>query len=73
MALTPVVEIFGGIYHRYYGTAAPSDANEGPFMVGDEVINTAPAAGGSSYRGWVCTTAGTGATATFKGFGLLET
>jgi len=44
--------------------AAPSSAGDGYFNVGDWVINTAPAAGGTLL--WVCTGAGTGATATFK-------
>lgn len=60
---------------EYWGTAAPSASTDiGPYKIGDIVWNTAPAAGGASYMGWVCTTAGaTGATATFKGFALIET
>jgi hypothetical protein len=77
MAMESFITQHGGTLGltRYYGTAAPSLATDiGPYKVGDEVINTAPAAGGGSYRGWVCTTAGaTGATSTWKGFGLLET
>jgi len=72
MALTSVVLKHRGSYTAYEGTAAPTVATEGPFMVGDIVWNTVPAAGGATYMGWVCTTAGTGATATFKGFGLIE-
>jgi len=77
MAMESWRETFGGTLGltRYYGTAAPSASTDiGPYKLGDEVINTAPAAGGGSYRGWVCTTAGaTGATSTWKGFGTLET
>jgi len=76
MAMESFREAFGPLNNsRYYGTAAPSASTDiGPYAVGDEVINTAPAAGGGSYRGWVCTTAGaTGATSTWKGFGTLET
>ncbi len=59
---------------QYWGTAAPSAATDvGPFKVGDIVWNTAPAAGGATYMGWVCTTAGaTGATSTWKGFALIQ-
>lgn len=59
---------------EYWGTAAPSAATElGPFKLGDVVWNTAPAGGGATYMGWVCTSAGdTGATSTWKGFGLIE-
>jgi len=42
----------------------PSHAGDGSFDLGDWVINTAPTAGGTLL--WVCTGAGTGATATFK-------
>lgn len=42
----------------------PSHAGDGNFNVGDRIINIAPAAGGTAE--WICTAAGTGATATFK-------
>jgi len=57
-----------------WDNAAPSTA--GDWEVGSRVYNTAPAAGGSSYIGWVCTTAGTlvpPVVPVFKGFGLIET
>jgi hypothetical protein len=59
---------------QYWATAAPSASTDiGPYSVGDVVWNTAPAAGGATYMGWVCTTAGaTGATSTWKGFGLIQ-
>ena len=74
MALLPYEEaICGNTCKRYYGTAAPGvNESEYNFAVGDEVINSVPAAGGATYRGWVCTTAGAGGTAVFKGFGLIE-
>jgi hypothetical protein len=50
-------------------SAIPTDAQIS-FAVGDRHINAAPAAAG--YLGSVCTTAGTGATATWKQFGLIE-
>lgn len=58
-----------------WGTAKPSATTDtGPYKIGDIIWNTAPAAGGGSYIGFVCTTAGAdGSTAVFKGFGLLET
>jgi len=61
--------------HEYWSTAKPTASTDiGPFKVGDVVWNTVPAGGGATYMGWVCTTAGaTGATATFKGFSLIET
>jgi hypothetical protein len=60
---------------EYWGTAAPSAATDtGPYKIGDIVWNTAPAAGGASYLGWICTTAGAdGSTSTWKGYGLLQT
>ena len=60
---------------EYWGTAKPTASTDiGPFNVDDVMWNTAPVAGGGSYIGWVCTTAGAdGATSTWKGFGLLET
>lgn len=60
--------------HEYWGTAAPSASTDiGPFKVGDIVWNTVPAAGGATYIGWVCVVAGeTGATSTWKGFGLIQ-
>jgi hypothetical protein len=60
---------------EYWSTAAPSASTDlGPFKVGDIFWNTSPAAGGGSYIGWVCVSGGaTGATSTWKGFGLLQT
>ena len=40
----------------YYGTSYPAAAGDGTFIVGDEVINTAPSTGAADH--WVCTTAG---------------
>jgi hypothetical protein len=59
---------------EYWGTAAPSASTDiGPYNVGDIVWNTAPAGGGASYIGFVCTVAGAdGATSTWKGFGLIQ-
>ena len=59
---------------EYWGSAAPSATTDvGPWNLGDVVWNTAPAAGGATYIGWVCTTAGAnGGTAVFKGFGLIQ-
>ena len=69
MALIPyVASINGNTNFEYYGTAVPSAAGDGYFQVGDRVINTAPATG-QPYA-WVCTVAGTGATATFKTWSL---
>lgn len=48
------------------GTAAPTAG--GPYDVGDQVYNTAPAAGG--FVGWVCIAAGS--PGTWKGYGLIE-
>lgn len=58
--------INGGLNMRYFASAVPSAATElGPFVVGDEVVNTAPTAGGTHK--WICTTAGAnGSTAVFK-------
>ena len=58
--------INGGLNMRYFSTAAPSASTDiGPYKAGDEVINTAPTAGGTHK--WICTTAGaTGAVAVFK-------
>ena len=53
---------------RGQGSTSPA---AGTFYVGDTWLNTAPAAGGSSYMGWVCTTAGS--PGTWKGFGLIQT
>ena len=47
-----------------FGSAAPTLAAEGPYNVMDVIVNTVPTAGGTFA--WVCTSAGTGATATFK-------
>ena len=49
--------------------AAPTDADQ-TYEVGDQVLNSAPAAGGT--LGWVCTTAGAGGTAVFKTFGAIS-
>lgn len=46
----------------------PSHAGDGNFNLGDIIWNSAPTAGGTLL--WVCTTAGTGATATFKGVAI---
>jgi len=77
MAMESFRERFGGTLAltRYYGTNKPTaNTDLGPYQLGDEVINTAPAAGGGSYRGWVCVSPGPdGATSTWKGFGILET
>lgn len=60
-----------GAQRNKTGSAAPT---AGRWAVGDKVWNTGPAAGGSSYTGWVCTTAGVaGVDAVFKGFGLVQT
>jgi hypothetical protein len=74
MALLPYTEaIDGNTRRRYFGTAAPTIAEVSyTFAVGDEVINSVPAAGGATFYGWVCTTAGVGGTAVFKGFGLIQ-
>jgi len=48
-----------------YGTAAPTT---GTYAIGDQLINTAPAASGNI--GWVCTTAGT--PGTWKTFGAIS-
>lgn len=51
----------------FRGAAAPA---AGTYMVGDKVVNTAPAAGGT--EGWICTTGGAiGAGAVFKTFGTI--
>jgi len=58
---------FGPSGPRFYISTdnnPPSHAGDGSFGVGDVIWNSAPAAGGTLL--WVCTTAGTGATATFK-------
>jgi len=73
MALLPYEDpIRGNTCKRFYGTAAPgAGEDEYTFAVGDEVINSVPAAGGATYYGWVCTTSGIGGAAVFKGFGLI--
>lgn len=50
------------------GASVPTDANI-QWAVGDTVWNTAPAAAGGTLM-WVCTTAGTGATAVFTALAL---
>jgi hypothetical protein len=74
MALLPYTEpIVGNTCTRYYGSAAPtSNEDEYTFKVGDEVVNSVPAAGGATYKGWVCTTAGVGGVSVWKGYGLIE-
>jgi hypothetical protein len=74
MALLPYTDpIDGNTRTRYYGTAAPTISEvEYTFKVGDEVINSVPAGGGATFYGWVCTTAGVGGTAVFKGYGLIQ-
>lgn len=64
-------QINGGRNTRYFGDAPPSATTDvGPFQVGDEVINTAPALG--EAHKWVCTTAGAnGSTAVFTPVGIL--
>lgn len=64
MAMQPAIFQWGPLNSQYFGTAAPTLAGEGPFKVGDVIFNTAPAAAGVYM--WVCTTAGTGATAVWK-------
>jgi hypothetical protein len=54
----------------WFATAIPSLAGEGPFEVGDWVIHTDAAVG--EPPAWVCTAAGTGATATFGAMGNLS-
>jgi hypothetical protein len=61
----PTVFPWGPTAHMWFGDAAPTLPAEGNFVVGDIVINTAPAAGGASPFAWVCTTAGAGGTAVF--------
>lgn len=57
---------------EYWGATPPSLATDvGPFQLGDIMWHTAP--GPAGYMGWVCVSAGaTGATSTWKGFGLIE-
>lgn len=43
----------------------PSHAGDGTFRIGDWIINTIPTAAGVAF--WVCTTAGAGDVAVFKG------
>jgi hypothetical protein len=64
---------FGPYATQSWGDAIPSAATEiGPFNLGDIRWNTVPATGGATYIGWVCTVAGaTGASSTWKGFGLI--
>lgn len=64
-------QINAGRNMRYFGTAPPSATTDaGPFHVGDEVINIAPASG--SPHKWVCTTAGAnGSTAVFTPVGVV--
>jgi len=64
MAFQTLVEQWGPFNKRMWGTAAPTLATEGPFSVGDVIINTAPTAGGT--YSWVCTTAGSGSTSVWK-------
>lgn len=69
MALIPYVQLINGNTNtEYYGTAVPSSAGDGNFVVGDRVIITTPATG-QPYI-YVCTVAGTGASATFKSISL---
>lgn len=49
-------------------SAAPTDADQ-TYEVGDQVLNSAPAAGGTV--GWVCTTGGVGGVAVWKTFGAI--
>lgn len=49
-------------------TAAPTDADT-QWLKGDKVEN--PDAGVGTFDGWRCTTAGTGASATFKQYGVI--
>jgi hypothetical protein len=64
MALQTLVEQWGPFNKRLWGTAPPTLATEGPYAVGDVIVNTAPTAGGTYC--WVCTTAGQGNVAVFK-------
>jgi hypothetical protein len=61
-----IVERFGNSFDRrmVWGSAAPTG---GTWAIGDQVINTAPAAAGNI--GWVCTTGGT--PGTWKTFGAI--
>lgn len=58
----------GPTFYLSAGNSAPTQAGDGTFKVMDVIWNTAPAAGGTAF--WVCTTAGNGATATFKGVAI---
>ena len=55
---------WGQINQLWFFSAIPTLASDGPFKVGDWVINSTPTTGGVAV--WICTVAGTGATATFK-------
>jgi hypothetical protein len=64
-AIQPQVIQWGPVGAKMlFGSATPTLASEGPYAVGDIIVNTAPTAGGTFA--WVCTTAGTGAVAVFK-------
>ena len=63
----PIFQLFGEAGPDFYMSTdanPPSHAGDGNFNVGDIIWNSAPTAGGVLL--WVCTGAGTGATATFK-------
>jgi len=68
MAFQPGAFQWGPLNQLWYSTTAPASASEGPFKVGDWVILTNPTA--SNPVIYVCTVAGTGATATFKTISL---
>jgi hypothetical protein len=63
-AAQPAPVQFGEINKMWFYSAVPSLASDGPFAVGDWIINTSPSNGGTAF--WVVTAAGTGATATFR-------
>ena len=68
MAFQANVESWGPFNRLYWGTAHPTVTGEGPFLVGDFMVNTAPT--GSGTFGWACTGAGTGATSTWAAVAL---
>jgi hypothetical protein len=71
MALSPFVAQFGPNNKQMWGTAYPTASTDGTFEVGDVIWNTAPAAGGGSYQGWVCVVRG--APGTWKHLAAIET
>lgn len=55
---------WGEVNQLWFYSSVPSAASDGPFKVGDWIVNTSPSSGGNAF--WVVTVAGTGATATFR-------